>query len=93
MHVHAGQWGHLHGGPAVTGVWTSPRDRERWQVFACAVHADRLDDDPECRDVGPLDNAAQAELDDRRARRQAALDGLGWIPARPIEAGRSWRRL
>jgi hypothetical protein len=33
VHVHAGQWGTCDGRPAVTGVWTSPRHRERWQVF------------------------------------------------------------
>ena len=84
IHVQAGQWGTCGGAPAVTGVWTSPRNRERWQVFACAVHADRLADDPECRDVGPLDAAATAELADRRERWQAALDGKGWRPPQPI---------
>jgi hypothetical protein len=42
VHVNAGQWGTCGGPPAVTGIWTSPRNRERWRVFGCAVHADRL---------------------------------------------------
>jgi hypothetical protein len=71
----------------------SPLDRERWRVFACSVHADRLDDDPECRDVAPLDDAAAAELGDRRERWQAALDGKGWRPPQPMEPGRRRGRL
>ena len=58
VHVHAGQWGMCGGRPAVTCVWTSPRDRERWRAFACAAHADRFDG-PEWRDVGPLDDTAR----------------------------------
>ena len=67
----------------------SPRTRERWQVFVCAAHAERLADDPECRDVGPLDDAAMAELADRRERWQAALDGKGWRPPQPMRCRRS----
>ena len=93
IHVQAGQWGTCGGRPAVTCVWTSPRDRERWRVFGCAVHADRLADDPECSDLGPLDDAATAELADRRERWQAALDGKGWRPPQPMEPGRRGRRL
>jgi hypothetical protein len=92
-HVRAGQWGACGGRPAVTGVWTSPRTRERWRVFGCAAHADRLVDDPECRDVGPLDDAAKTELADRRERWQAALDGKGWRPPAPMEPGRRRGRL
>jgi hypothetical protein len=84
VHVHAGQWGSCEGRPAVTGVWTSPR-RERWRVFGCVEHAARLADDPECSDVGPLDDAARAELAGRCERWQAALDGKGWRPERPME--------
>ena len=69
VHVHAGQWGSCEGRPAVTGVWTSPR-RERWRVFGCVEHAARLADDPECSVV---------------ERWQAALDGKGWRPERPME--------
>jgi hypothetical protein len=47
----------------------------QWRAFACAAHADRLDDDPKCADVGPLDDAAAAELADRHERWQAALGG------------------
>ena len=83
VHVRAGQWGGCEARPTVTGVWTSPRDRERWRAFACAAHADRFDG-PEWRDVGPLDDAARAELDDRKARWQAALDGKGWRPPEPL---------
>ena len=83
-HVRAGQLGACDGRPTVTGVWTSPRTRERWRVFGCAIHADRLADDPECCDVGPLDNAARAELADRRERWQAALDGKGRRPPEPM---------
>jgi hypothetical protein len=46
-------------------------------VFACGAHDDRLVDDPECRDVGPLDDAATAELADRKARWDDALAGKG----------------
>ena len=81
VHVHAGQWGTCGGRPAVTGVWTSPRTRERWRVFACAVYADRLVDDPECRDVGPLDDAAAVELDDRRAPLGCRPGREGLVPA------------
>ena len=73
IHVQAGQWGTCGGHPAVSGAWTSPR-RERWRVYACAVHADRFDG-PEWHDVGPLDAVATAELADRRERWRAALDG------------------
>jgi len=62
-------------------------------VFACGVHADRLGDDPECSDVGPVDDASAAELDDRRERWAAALAGKGWRPPQPMEPGRRGRRL
>ena len=55
--------------------------------------SDRLADDPECRDIGPLDDAATAELDDRRIRWAAALAGKVWRPPQPMELGRRGRRL
>jgi hypothetical protein len=73
-------------------VWTSPQTGERWRVFGCAAHADRLADDPECGDVGPLDAVATAELDDRRERWATALAGKGWRPPQPMEPGRRGRR-
>jgi hypothetical protein len=91
VHVHAGQWGTCEGRPSVTGVWTSPRDRERWRAFACAAHADRFDG-PEWHDVGPLHDVAAAELADRRARWADALTGKGWRPPRPMEPERPARR-
>jgi hypothetical protein len=45
--------------------------------------ADRLDG-PQWRDVGPLDDAARAELDDRRARWADALAGKGWRSPLPM---------
>ena len=84
VRVDAGQWGPCGGRPTVTAVWTSPRDGERRQAFACAVHADRFAG-PEWRDVGPLDYAAATELADRRERWQAAFDGKGWRPPAPME--------
>jgi hypothetical protein len=85
MHVRAGQWGRCGGRPAVTGVWTCPRTRKGWRAFACAAHADRLDG-PECRDVGPLDDAAVAELADPHRRGHAVH------PAEPILGGVPPRR-
>jgi hypothetical protein len=63
----------------VTGVRTSPRDRERRRAFACAAHTDRFDG-PSWRDVGPLDDAAAAELDDRRTRWADASDATSAPP-------------
>jgi hypothetical protein len=84
VHVHAGQWGTCGGRPVVTGVWTSPRDGQRWRAFACTAHADRFDG-PQWRDVGPLDQTAAAELADRRDRWAAALAGKDWRPPQPME--------
>ena len=42
-------------------------------MFTCAAHADQLGG-PDYRDVGPVDDAAAAELADRRERWQAALE-------------------
>lgn len=92
VHVHAGQWGTCEGRVTVTGVWSSPRDREIWRAFACAAHGDRFDG-PEWRDVGPLDDAAAAELAARRDRWAAALAGKGWQPEQPMEPGRRGRRM
>lgn len=92
VHVHAGQWSDCEGAPIVTGVWTCPRDGERWRAFACGAHRDRFDG-PEWHDVGPLDDDARAELDDRRARWAAAIAGKGWRPPAPMEPQRGGRRL
>ncbi len=92
MHVNAGQWGNCGGAPAVSGIWTSPRDGERWRAFACAAHVDRFAG-PEWRGVDALDDAARAELVDRRARWAAALAGKGWRPPQPMEPGRRGHRL
>ena len=62
--------------------WTSPQRRER--VAGVRLRhpcRERIADDAECHDVGPLGDAATAELADRRDRRQSALDGKGWRPA------------
>jgi hypothetical protein len=82
--VRAGQWGGCEGQPSIIGVWA-------WRVFACTAHADRFDG-PQWRDVGPLDDAAQSELADRRASWAAALCGKGWRPPRPMEPERPARR-
>src|SRR6188472_3866509 len=59
--------------PAGTYTWPSAGTFP-WPWTACAAHADRFDGS-EWRDVGPLDDAAGAELDDRRARWATALAG------------------
>ena len=69
-------WGLLSGWPpAGTYTWPSAGTFP-WPWTACAAHADRFDGS-EWRDVGPLDDAAGAELDDRRARWATALAGKG----------------
>lgn len=83
IHVQAGQWGACGGAPAVAGIWTSPRNRERWRVFGCALHGSRFEG-PEWSAVGPLDDDARRELAARKARWQAALDGKGWRPEQPL---------
>jgi hypothetical protein len=83
VHERAGQWGSCGGRPAVTGIWTCARNRQRWRAYACAAHADRFDG-PEWHNVGPLDEAATAELHDRRERWADALAGKGWRPPQPL---------
>ena len=82
MNGNAGQWGGGGGRPEVSGMRTSPTTSDRWKTFTCSVHADRFDG-PEWCDVGLLDDDAHTELDGRRARWQAALDGKGWRPPPP----------
>ena len=48
-------------------------------MLTCATHADQLDG-PDYRDVGPVDEAAAAELADRRERWQAALEKRWRLP-------------
>jgi hypothetical protein len=55
-------------------------------------HADRLEG-PEWHDVGPLDDAATAELTARRERWRAALNGKGWRPPQPMDPVRRQGRL
>jgi hypothetical protein len=92
VHVNAGQWGTCSADPALTGVWTSPRTGARWRAFACTAHANHVNG-PAWRDVGPLDDAARAELTDRRDRWTTALAGKGWRPTQPMEAAHYGRRL
>jgi hypothetical protein len=78
-------------GPTGRHRRVDPRDRERWRVFAGAAHADRSQG-PGWRDLGPLDDAARAGLDNCRSRWADAQARKGWRPPRPMTAERSVRR-
>ena len=91
VHIHAGQWGTCGGRPTMTGVWTSPLDRERWRAYACSAHADRFDG-PRGRPSG-RSTRPQRRSWRTGARRADALAGRGWRPPRPMEPRRSGGRL
>lgn len=69
-------------------VWfESPAPGEVWKAFACDGHRDQL------VAARPLEDRDRVELQRRRDKHQAGLEGRPWAPDRPLAVGPDARRL